>query len=107
MARFEIGASRKRREIKHVFADVRGIRRGRTTRKFGGNLAQPAQLSAELFDDEFDHPDGFMKTMAHFFFHRTQRFLFTGEFGLQEFLTPLELFAGRCPAKPARKAPSR
>ena len=60
-------------------------------REFSHNFTQPAQLSAELLDDEFDHPDGFMKSMAHFFFHRTQCFQFAVEFGFQKLLTTLEL----------------
>ena len=76
-------------------------------RKFSHDFTQPAQLSAELLDDEFDHPDGFMKSMAHFLFNRAQRFQFAVEFRLQKFLTTLELFAGRSRAKPARKGPSR
>ena len=73
----------------NIPADVRGICGGRTPREFGGNLAQPVQLSTKLLDDEFDHPDSFMKTMADFFFDSTQCFLFTGKLGLQEFLSTM------------------
>ena len=74
---------------------------------FSRNLAQPKQLSTKLLDDEFDHPDSFMKAVAHFLFHRTQCRLFPLQFGFQELLATLDLLQDCLPAKPARKAPSR
>ena len=57
-------------DSKHIFSDAGGMRGGSAAIQFGGNLAQPPQLSTKLFDHEFDHPYGFMKTMAYFLFNR-------------------------------------
>src|SRR6476646_10045823 len=84
---------RERRRSTHVFFHAGRIRGRSAPIKFAGNLAQPVQLRAKLLDDEFDHPDSFMKTMAHFRFNRAQRRFFSGEFALEKFLPPLELFA--------------
>ena len=97
---------RRKMQKLNILADVRGICRGRAPREFGGNLAQPEQLSTKLLDDEFDHPDSFMKAMAHFFFHRTQCLLFTRKLGFQEFLSTTGVASGPLPVKPARKGPS-
>jgi hypothetical protein len=61
-------------------------------REFSHHFAQPTQLSTKLLDDKFDHPDGFMKWMANFFFHGTQCFQVAVEFAFQKSLTTLELF---------------
>src|SRR6476646_260596 len=75
-----------------VLSDARRIRGGCSMRELIHDFAQPTQLRAELLDDKLDHPDGFMKIMAHFLFNRAQRFQFAVEFTLQKFLTTLELF---------------
>src|SRR5215475_10804013 len=65
-ARFENGRRLKRRRSTHGLSHAGRMCSGSAAIKFGGNQAQPAQLGAKLFDHEFDHPDGFMKAMAHF-----------------------------------------
>src|SRR5579864_1825476 len=79
--------------LTHVFFDARRVHGGSTLIKFGCDLAQPVQLRAKLFDHEFDHPDSFMKRMAYFLFNSAQGSFFAGEFTLEKFLPPLDLFA--------------
>src|SRR5690348_4518070 len=52
--------------LRQIFSRARRMGGGSAAIKFGGNLAQPVQLRAKLFDHQFDHPNGFMKAMAHF-----------------------------------------
>src|SRR5689334_19619926 len=60
---------------------------------FTCNLVKPLNLSAELLDHQADHPRCFMEAVAHFLLHSAQRSLFTGQFSLEKFFAPLELFA--------------
>jgi hypothetical protein len=40
------------------------------TMHFPRNLAQPLQLQPELLNNQADHPDGLMETVAHLFTDR-------------------------------------
>ena len=89
---WEIAIATLDRRTLDVLAGVRRICGGCPMREFSHHFAQPTQLSTKLLDDKFDHPDGFMKWMANFFFYGTQSFQFAVEFAFQKSLTTLELF---------------
>src|ERR1041385_3401048 len=81
--RLEICTGNIMQELIRAF-DERWIRGRTAMRDFGGNLAQPAQLSTKLFDNKLDHPDSFMKGMADFFFNCAQCCLFASKLRFHE-----------------------
>src|SRR5580704_5163671 len=62
-----------------------------TTMHFPRNLAQPLQLQPELLNNQADHPDGLMETVAHLFTNRAQCYFLASQLLLQEFPPPFHL----------------
>jgi len=60
-----------------------------TTLNIARKFAQPFQFDAELLNDQADHPNRFMETVAHLLPNRPQSRFFPSKLFLQKLPPPL------------------